>query len=290
MNVGELALALVPSAVAQMRERYPPCPSSFTTWGRWETWPWGHENRRALPLTSCSTGESGSCTLPGQPSRGGPRHRGCGLAGFEGMSMGELAICLPCGDMGEGEMLSPTPPPTFAIYDRQENWPRGHDGGRTGYVSHQLQQSRGGPWILPGQQGRTQPGCEESGADPAPRAGEQEGWPDQIPLRTRYRALDWPIPTSILSMNCWSVWRSYPCRSEATGSPWSRATTGCLREIPARFQYWYNSRPERTCTRPFHWKEYLKVKMCGQKDTVWHTAASIMKFILPLLGGDCKGG
>lgn len=45
-------------------------------------------------------------------------------------------------------------------------------------------------------------------------------------IKSRLRALTWPILTSTPSMSCWSVWRGQYYRSKAADSPWHGATTG----------------------------------------------------------------
>lgn len=53
---------LISHMVVWMRESYPPFFSPLITYG---SWPWGLENRRAIPaLICCSTQESRPCTLP----------------------------------------------------------------------------------------------------------------------------------------------------------------------------------------------------------------------------------
>lgn len=36
----------------------------------------------------------------------------------------------------------------------------------------------------------------------------------------------------------WCMWRGGWCRPKATGSPWDRLTTGYLKRVPMRIQYW----------------------------------------------------
>ena len=38
-----------PNIAVWMRERYPSSLSLLTIYGRWKSWPWGHESRRAIP-------------------------------------------------------------------------------------------------------------------------------------------------------------------------------------------------------------------------------------------------
>lgn len=78
-------------------------------------------------------------------------------------------------------------------------------------------------------------------APPCARSGIQESWP--LPLsvqskrvgpsgvgagelnyhpRTGSRVLSWPTPTSTLPMSWCSIWRGWPCRTKALGSPWLR--------------------------------------------------------------------
>ena len=45
------------------------------------------------------------------------------------------------------------------------------------------------------------------------------GWLTHLPPRCRSRALIWPTPTSTPSMNYWSTWRYWSCRTKAEGSP-----------------------------------------------------------------------
>jgi hypothetical protein len=40
-----------------------------------------------------------------------------------------------------------------------------------------------------------------------------------------------PTPTSTPSMNCWSSWRGWSCRSKVAESPWHRARTEYLRGV-----------------------------------------------------------
>ena len=47
-SIRELAL-LTSHIVVWMRERYPSSLSLLTIYGRWKSWPWGHESRRAIP-------------------------------------------------------------------------------------------------------------------------------------------------------------------------------------------------------------------------------------------------
>jgi hypothetical protein len=84
-------------------------------------------------------------------------------------------------------------------------------------------------------------------------------------------------PASTTFINWWNMWRGLSCRSKAAGSPWHMATTGYLRGVLVRIQYWWCSRSQKTLTRPrSHCNEHLQVKMFEQKvcDIPWHTAAS----------------
>jgi hypothetical protein len=119
--------------------------------------------------------------------------------------------------------------------------------------------------------------------------GELAGWPTQLPLRPRSRALSWPTPISAPSINCWRVWRGHSHRSKAAGSLQHRATTGYLRGISIRIQDWHCCRSQKPQTRPMtHCNKHLQEKMCGQEgmlcDTLWHTAASMMRWFFFLLG------
>ena len=85
---GELTLALLQiDSLGTGVMPSPTCPSPPVAVGRAD-----HEVRRvgelALPLTSCSTWQSGPCTSPGQPSRAGPHGGG---TGEQAMRPGKLA-------------------------------------------------------------------------------------------------------------------------------------------------------------------------------------------------------
>lgn len=66
--MGKLPLPFVSYAVAWMRERYHPSPLPFTAYGMWETCPWGHKSRRAIPAPHQlqHLGESPPSTASGQ--------------------------------------------------------------------------------------------------------------------------------------------------------------------------------------------------------------------------------
>lgn len=62
-----------------MMERSPPPSSPLTTCSRQETWPWGHENKRASPgpHQGQTLGEE-ALHLPGQHNRADSGNRGMG--------------------------------------------------------------------------------------------------------------------------------------------------------------------------------------------------------------------
>lgn len=65
-------------------------------------------------------------------------------------------------------------------------------------------------------------------------------------------------------------------RFKDEGSPWHRATIRYLGEIQMTIKYWL-CRSQRSHIRSMTYcNEHLLIKMFGQKDTVWHTAASKM--------------
>jgi len=93
------------------------------------------------------------------------------------------------------------------------------------------------------------------------RIKELAGWPAQLLPSPRSRALYWPTPKSISSVNDWDVWKGHFRYSKAIGSPWYRATTGQPGGVPMRIQYW----SQRSRTRPMtHCNEHLQVKMNGR--------------------------
>jgi hypothetical protein len=143
----------------------------------------------------------------------------------------------PCclGQAGELALLL-----TWATW---ESWPWGHENGRAFPAPHWLQHVRVGPAHGLGSTVELALRmCESRKAGPAPYIGwanqgsvgdltlvmwVQEIWQAnhlaQLVPTPRSRALSWSNPTSIPSMNFWSMWRGWFCRSKAAGSPRHRA-------------------------------------------------------------------
>jgi hypothetical protein len=120
------------------------------------------------------------------------------------------------------------------------------------------------------------------------KAGQLVSRPAQLPPRHRSRALSWLTPKSNPS-----------CRTKAIRSPWHR-TTGYLRGVPVRIQYWQCSRSQRPWITPMtHCNEHWQVNLFGLKCTLCDTPWTMqlpqrdVYYLFIYLGGgrwgNCKG-
>jgi hypothetical protein len=86
----------------------------------------------------------------------------------------------------------------------------------------------------------------------------------------------------------WSSLRGPFYRSKAAGSPWHRATTGYLRRVPMRIQYWWCSRSQRPWIDQWLNATNSCKQRCVDKRvcvyTEWHTAASTGRFLFSFWG------
>lgn len=166
----------------------------------------------------------------------------------------------------------PTFIPTLSTHDRWESWSQGNETRRTGLVLHHLNGCNtwmSGSCTSTGQQGRDGPddmgvhtwvspktmkdieldlplvgGCHirfswfgRAGELGGVSSGELTSWINQITPRTKSRDPNCPTTTSIPLINCCTMWRGWPNGFKTIGSSWHRATSGYLREVPARLQY-----------------------------------------------------
>jgi hypothetical protein len=167
-----------------MREKYLPSlpPSSPLQQVRAE--------EPALSFTSYSTQKSIVCTSLGQHSRA---HQGFWDYGCES-ARASPASCLLMMVLKRRERHLPSPPSFLA--DILESWPWDSESRRTGHVPHWMQflgeQTLHLAWAARSSWARLWD-C---------KAWESVAWPDQIPLRPRSRALNWPISISTPLMNC----------------------------------------------------------------------------------------
>lgn len=98
---------------------------SLATYGRWTSWPWGHESRKAIPASHL--GSTVDLALH---------------VGAWGMSAKDRTLPFVCcgveWDGDEGEMVSPMPCPSLPIIRGRAN-PQDHENWRPIPVSYQLQ-------------------------------------------------------------------------------------------------------------------------------------------------------
>lgn len=115
-------------------ERDPPPFCSYPGGGQ-ESWPTGSMRTGALPLIwAAQKTQPWMWGLQVSLPQGHEHRRACS------------ASCLPGSGVDKEEISSP--PMSLAIYGRWESQPWGHESGKTGHDSHQLQHSRAVPGVV----------------------------------------------------------------------------------------------------------------------------------------------